>query len=321
MSRYNTLRFDIEKRSGHTYTKFVNSQEMIEAIRRLAIIALVSDDDLMQRLVLKGGNALAIGYGTVSRSSIDIDFSIEGDFPSDLLEKIGSRIRTLLESTFRENGFVVFDVSMVPRPTIVSEDLKEFWGGYTIEFKVIEYAKYLELGGDAEHIRKDALVIGPDQKRKFHIDISKHEYCGGKKTVTIDNFVVCIYTPEMIITEKLRAICQQMPDYRKLVKSHEGSERARDFYDIYTVCTEYDVDFSSPEMRGLVTRVFEAKRVPLALLSRLSESRDFHKQGFDALRDTVPPDTEVLDFDFYFDFLLRLVSDLHSLWEEDSPTL
>ena len=52
----------------------------LEEIKRLAIIAMFSDDVLMDTLVLKGGNALDIVYKIASRSSIDLDFSMEQDF-------------------------------------------------------------------------------------------------------------------------------------------------------------------------------------------------------------------------------------------------
>ena len=48
--------------------------DRIEKIKRLAIIAMFSDDDLMERLVLKGGNALDIVYEIGSRASMDLDF-------------------------------------------------------------------------------------------------------------------------------------------------------------------------------------------------------------------------------------------------------
>ena len=49
-------------------------------IRRLAIVALFSDDKLTEKLVLKGGNALSLVYGVSSRTSLDLDFSMESDF-------------------------------------------------------------------------------------------------------------------------------------------------------------------------------------------------------------------------------------------------
>ena len=54
--------------------------QQLEIIKRLAIVALVSDDQLMGIIVLKGGNALNIAYDISNRGSVDIDFSIESDF-------------------------------------------------------------------------------------------------------------------------------------------------------------------------------------------------------------------------------------------------
>jgi predicted nucleotidyltransferase component of viral defense system len=49
-------------------------------IRRWVIAGMLSDDTLFQRLVLKGGNAISLVYGYGTRASLDVDFSIEGDF-------------------------------------------------------------------------------------------------------------------------------------------------------------------------------------------------------------------------------------------------
>jgi len=49
-------------------------------IRRHTIIALFSDDFLLNRLVLKGGNALEIAHDLVHRGSVDLDFSIPDEF-------------------------------------------------------------------------------------------------------------------------------------------------------------------------------------------------------------------------------------------------
>ena len=47
---------------------------ILEKVKRLAIIAMVSDDELMDILVLKGGNAIDLIYQVSGRASIDIDF-------------------------------------------------------------------------------------------------------------------------------------------------------------------------------------------------------------------------------------------------------
>ena len=46
--------------------------ERVEEIKRLALIAMFSDDDLMQTLVLKGGNAMDLIYNVGHRASRDL---------------------------------------------------------------------------------------------------------------------------------------------------------------------------------------------------------------------------------------------------------
>jgi len=48
--------------------------KFLEKLKKLTIIAMVSDDYLMEKLVLKGGNALDLFYGISPRASLDLDF-------------------------------------------------------------------------------------------------------------------------------------------------------------------------------------------------------------------------------------------------------
>jgi len=69
--------------------KAVSEQSKLERIRRLVITAMFADDVLMNRLVLKGGNALDIIHKLGTRTSLDIDLSMPGDFdPEDLQRRI-----------------------------------------------------------------------------------------------------------------------------------------------------------------------------------------------------------------------------------------
>jgi hypothetical protein len=43
-------------------------------------MALVLDDELMGKLVLKGCNTIGIAYGVRNRGSADIDFLMDGNF-------------------------------------------------------------------------------------------------------------------------------------------------------------------------------------------------------------------------------------------------
>lgn len=289
--------------------------EYLEKIRRLAIIAMFSDDDLMDMLVLKGGNVLDLIYGISARSSIDIDFSIADEFKKDDLDSIKSKIQTVLRNTFREAGYEVFDLVFMEKPKKISPELANFWGGYQIVFKLIELDKYDQLKNDIDSLRRNAAPIDPNQRKKFRIEISKFEYCEIKQKRDIDGYTIYIYSPPMIVLEKLRAICQQMPEYRKFVKSHPPTARARDFVDIYFVFKEYKIDIKSKKNIKLLKAIFDAKKVQIRLIGEIHKYRDFHYQDFPAVKDTVKPGRKLKDFDFYFNYVIDKFKVLKPLWE------
>jgi hypothetical protein len=105
--------------------------EKIDEIKRLTIIAVFSDDDLMERLVLKGGNALDIVYRIESRASMDLDFSMPADFEREELANLKLRLENLLKKIFNENGYEVFDIKFGERPEVINPNRPPppFWGG------------------------------------------------------------------------------------------------------------------------------------------------------------------------------------------------
>jgi hypothetical protein len=276
-------------------------------VRRLTIIALFSDDHLFDQIVLKGGNALSLVYGLSSRTSLDLDFSIENDF-ADLDDTRGRIFRTVKER-FAAAGFVVFDESFEPKPQVLGPHQEAWWGGYEFKFKLIEDAKHRSFGGNLEAVRRNALVVGPEQQRKFSVDISKFEYCEGKVERELESYTIYIYSPAMIVVEKLRAICQQMPEYTLRSKP---SARARDFYDIWRVMTATSIDLTTAESVELAKHIFAAKKVPLALLGKVSDQREVHRPDWPAVVATVAESLN--DFDFYFNFVIDQVAALKTLW-------
>ncbi len=284
---------------------------------------MFSDDDLMETLVLKGGNLLDIVYGVASRASIDLDFSMAGEFTPSQWSGLGERIRRRMRETFRPNGYEVFDIKLTERPAHVTPDMADFWGGYRIEFKVIASEDYVRLGGDIESVRRQATIIGPGERRKFKIDVSKFEYCSPKGPLDFNDYRIYIYSPEMLLFEKLRAICQQMPEYAEVVNSPSRSPRARDFFDIHTILEHFAIALDAPDNHELLRHIFAAKRVPPRLLGRIAEYRDFHREDFTSVQDTVKPDVKLKDFDFYFDYVISAIesSELKTLWEEQPPLL
>ena len=279
-----------------------------DEIRRIAITAVFSDDVLFERVVLKGGNALSLVLGLSKRTSLDLDFSIENDFED--LDDIRNRVKTALEKRFLAAGLVVFDFKFELKPKVVRDGQSPRWGGYMVLFKVMEKEKY-EKSGDDNVRRRDSLVIGPGSQRVFTIDLSKYEYVGGKIELELDHYAIYVYSPTMIAIEKLRAICQQMPEYT--LRGYQTA-RARDFYDIQLIASLTEMDFSAPETLALVRNIFAAKDVPLALLAKIKDQREFHRPDWDSVKATAR--AALAEFDEYFDFVVMRVESMKTLWEE-----
>ena len=111
----------------------------IEEIKKIALKAMFSDDEFMELLVLKGGNAMDIIHKISSRASIDLDFSIKDDFED--LSIIEKKIVKLIKNNFAEEGYIAYDIHFKKKPQDISNNLKSFWGGYEITFKIIEKNK------------------------------------------------------------------------------------------------------------------------------------------------------------------------------------
>jgi predicted nucleotidyltransferase component of viral defense system len=281
-----------------------------DSIRLQAIAALFGDDVLLDRLVLKGGNAIKLVYEVGQRSSLDLDFSIAGDF-EDVTEA-DSRNNRRLVGHFAELGFTVFDYEFLQKPSPESGRVEPFWGGYEVRFKLMKTDLFI-VSPSLEAAQRSSMVIGPAQKRTFTIDISKYEYCDGKQTRDLDFLRIYVYSPAMIVAEKLRAICQQMPSY---TLRRNQKPRARDFYDIWVILNSFVVNVTEREFRELLSRMFETKKVPLSSLQLLNKQREFHRQDWPSVRDAAGSALGLEDFDYYFDFVLQQVVKLDTIWIE-----
>lgn len=280
-------------------------------IRRIVIIAMFSDDELFEKLALKGGNALSLVYRFGSRVSVDIDLSLADDFTD--IENAKQRIFRALQNRFNEVGLTVFDETVRRRPVNSRPNGSDRLGGYEVTFKLMESVKYSSIS-DKSRRQRESLIVGPLNQRIFKIQISKYEFCTGKREAEFDDYTINVYTPEMIVIEKLRAICQQMREYG--LRGHKVP-RARDFYDIHSVIIGANIDLTEPKNLQLARDVFGAKNVPLVLIAKIVEYREFHRQDWPAVQVTVSGTIEA--FDFYFDFVLDQVNRLKSLWEENPP--
>lgn len=284
----------------------------LDRIKKLAVMAMFSDDGLLDELVLKGGNAMALIHKLTSRESVDLDFSMKHDFP-DGVEAMTSRIGIALMRTFRPAGYEPFDLKMAEKPAHMSEDMADFWGGYAVEFKLVTLEQFAAHKSNLEQLRREALSIG--QGKKFLIDISRFEYVEDKEENDLDGYRIYVYSPTMIACEKLRAICQQMEEYAPIVRRGDrrpGSQRARDFLDIHTLVERLALDLISPKAIEMIREMFRLKRVQLGWLANMEKYREFHRQGFAAVQATVSPGFELQSFDFYFDYTSALAKQVMS---------
>lgn len=298
------------KIEGKTAEKL--SSEAIERIKKLAIVSMFSDDDLLDQLVLKGGNAMDLVHRIGARASVDVDFSMKEDFKQEDAQK---RVEQALQRTFEiEAGYLAFDIKMENRPGKMSPELADFWGGYQVEFKLIPLARANEVGRDPEVMRREAIQLG--QSSRFLIDISRYEYTEDKQEAELEGYKIYVYSPEMIVCEKLRAICQQMPDYMQIIKTNKARQRARDFVDIEAIVRTFKVDLGTDRAREMVKGMFAIKRVPLSYLPRIPELKDFHGAGYDEVRGTIKAGVELKPWDYYFDFVVEQVQKLKPLWDK-----
>ena len=114
----------------------------------------------------------------------------------------------------------------------------------------------------------------------------------------------------MIVFEKIRAICQQMPEYTKLIGKSYQTARARDFFDIYTVLNHFTIDLTASNNIKLLKRIFKQKGVDLGLIKNIRNYKEYHREDFSTIQNTVKSDIKLKAFDFYFDYVVTKCDDL-----------
>lgn len=294
------------------------SNEFLEELRKLTIISLFSDDELMDILVLKGGNALELAYQMNARASIDIDVSMEKDFEDAglTITQVQEKLSASLDQTFWENGYKMFDMKLEEQPRKKHPAQAATWGGYRVAFKVITKEQFERIGQEnVEQLRRESIPVS-EGKKIIKIDISKYEFVAPSEETDFHDFIIRIYSPRMIVFEKLRAICQQMKEYAS-ANHTSRSPRPRDFYDIYMIITHLDpsLDFQEHANQEMIKAFFHIKDVPLHLLGNIlnEDVRQFHEQQYEDLQDTAKGDIQ--PFQFYYDFVVEKVRQLHHLWQ------
>ncbi|WP_108821228.1 nucleotidyl transferase AbiEii/AbiGii toxin family protein [Dysgonomonas sp. Marseille-P4361] len=282
-------------------------------IKKITLRALMSDDLLMHGLVLKGGNALQLAYDLTNRGSVDIDFSMENEFSANDFNRLTNVFCSLLNEEFKKSGLTAYDVKFIEKPK--TGDIPE-WKGYLLEFKLIETEQFNIFGDDINAIRRNSIKVN-NQSTKYTVDISAYEFIAGARPQEIEGLILKVYTPEMILIEKVRALCQSMPEYAKIVSSARQKQRARDFYDIWLIVNSF------PKLQltiDLFRHIFEAKKVPLEFLKNMESLREPNRAGWDTVQQTISAGATLESYDYYFDHLLEIISPFINLLDSKAAT-
>lgn len=274
----------------------------IEEVLREVIIAIYGSPRLAKLLILKGGSAMRMFDDLRSRLSFDADFSIEK--PLKQVAPVKNEMKKCLTSQFSDHGFDIIDFHFDRKPKVAKKGLPEWWGGWACEFKLVSRK---HRGKSLDVKRRYALKPEPSPSPKITIDLSEHEYCGKRRTKTVDGSKIQAYSKEMLVLEKLRAICQQHPEYPY---RQERKNRARDFYDIYALTIDTSREFID-RCKQHLKAVFDVKDAGLWLLRALWDDPDFideFRRGFELVKNTVSGKVE--DFDTYLEHVRFLVQDI-----------
>lgn len=277
----------------------------MDEIKKATIRALMSDESLIAGLVLKGGNALQLAYDITSRGSIDIDFSMEKDFSKDEFDRLQRQLSYLLNDEFNKMGLIAYNVLFKEKPK--SGSIPE-WKGYQLEFKLISVSDYEKYKGDDTQLNNHSLKLN-GQSTKYTVDISSYEYIEKSTRKDVDGVVLRVYTPEMLVIEKIRALCQTMSAYKEIVHSARNKQRARDVYDIWNLFENFPNMVLSKE---LFEEIFKAKRVPLNFINNIEELREHNRENWKVVEETIDiQEKENLEeYDYYFDFLKKIIDSL-----------
>ena len=284
-----------------------------DEMRNTILKAIYSDSDLKETLVLKGGNALKL-YNITDRSSQDLDFSIKESIRYEK-ENEGKKLQDLISDAFQQVGFLVVGFEFIEKPKKRNKDLPPFWGGYKISFAIVDTEKYQDkIDLQDPDKMKELSKYGENlenNSKKIEIDLSYDEYVADKKSYDLEGTTIYLYSPLMLVYEKIRASCQQL-DYYKLVGN---KTRARDLYDIYKILT----NTRQTNLREAVLdqcnfyileNIFKAKDVPLELMLKLdSKKSDLAEDYKTKVIPQISAD-EIEEFDYIFFYNKNLFENL-----------
>lgn len=290
-----------------------------DEIRNTTLKAIFSNERLNKNLVLKGGNALKL-YGIVERESQDLDFSIKETIRFTEKEE-GKEFQKSISEAFIKKGYFVNDFKFILKPKERHESLPPFWGGYKITFTLLDTSLYQDIIAsqapeNMKELNRYAIPLEGDGK-KIEIDLSYDEYVESKLDYDLDGTKIYLYSPIMIVYEKIRASCQQLDEYPLTT----NKTRARDLYDIYKSLTnskqmELREQVLSVENFYILENIFRVKEVPFSLMKKLETKKEDLMIDYEEKVLPQVSSRNQEDFEFIFDYNQKLFNDLYKKYDE-----
>jgi predicted nucleotidyltransferase component of viral defense system len=262
-----------------------NQSTLEEARRRfvqfvvLASISMVRS--LASRIVFKGGNALQFVHGNV-RSTADLDFTAEADFPDDKRE-----ITRLLNAAFKA-GLARY------RVRLRCQSIERKPPGLDNTMPTYRIKACFQMPGDRYYQNFDERKTIPEV---VELEISLNDVlCETmEKTFSANSSSVRVCTLEDIVAEKLRALLQQVPRRRS---------RPQDAFDIASM-TRLRGDLDLAKVSAFVTRKSEARAISPKKSSYDATVRELARKGYD---DLIKPEmARYISFDDAWQEVLSLV--------------
>lgn len=289
-----------------------------DEIRNTILKAIYSNEQLNENLVLKGGNALKI-HGIVERESQDLDFSLKETIRFSE-EKEGKEFKDSISEAFSDKGYFVNAFEFVSKPKKRHDNLPPYWGGYKISFTLLDANIYQDIiksqpSEKMKELNKFAIPLEGDGK-KIEIDLSYDEYVETKEDYNLDGTKIYLYSPLMIVYEKIRASCQQLDEYPLTT----NKTRARDLYDIYKALTnskQMDLrdQVLSSENFYILENIFRVKEVPFNLMNKLETKKDDLKIDYEEKVLPQIPSKHQEDFEFIFEYNQKLFQALYNNYD------
>jgi predicted nucleotidyltransferase component of viral defense system len=241
---------------------------------------------LANRVAFKGGNALRFIHGN-ERSTLDLDFSAEGDFPDSPAE-----IKGLMEAALRA-GERLYQVrarcqSIHRKPPGVEKTKPTYSIMVCYQFPADRYFQNID----------ERLTTGKHFSEVVEVEISLNDVLceTGDEQLSAGSRTLRVCTLEDILAEKLRALLQQIPRKRS---------RPQDVYDVASMVRKHSELIDIGKVSSFLLRKSEARQI-VATKGAFNEAvRERAAASYDAeVRDFT---TEFIPFDEAWGEVLDLV--------------